>query len=97
VTITTRHRLSRTRTKRQAHDLGWSARARPRYGSLHLNTRYLTSAATRRKTACHELGHAFGLEHRRSGRTCMRDGFTTLYGHPDGTDYANLRRIYARS
>jgi hypothetical protein len=45
---------------------------------------------------CHELGHAFGLEHRRGGRTCMRDGFTTLYGHPDGTDYANLRRIYAR-
>ena len=66
------------------------------YGSLHLNTRYLTSSATRRKTACHELGHALGLEHRRSGRTCMRDGFTTLYGHPDGTDYANLRRIYAR-
>jgi hypothetical protein len=26
----------------------------------------------------------------------MRDGFTTMYGHPDGTDYANLRRIYAR-
>jgi hypothetical protein len=67
-----------------------------RYGSLHLNTRYLTSSATRRKTACHELGHAFGLEHRRGGRTCMRDGFTTLYGHPDGTDYANLRRICAR-
>jgi hypothetical protein len=66
------------------------------YGSLHLNTRYLTYAAARRKTACHELGHAFGLEHRRTGRTCMRDGFTTMYGHPDGADYANLRRIYAR-
>ena len=66
------------------------------YGSLHLNTRYLTSAAARRKTAFHELGHIFGLDHRRTGRTCMRDGFTTMYGHPDGTDYANLRRIYAR-
>ena len=32
------------------------------YGSLHLNTRSLTSSATRRKTACHELGHAFGLQ-----------------------------------
>jgi hypothetical protein len=66
------------------------------YGSLHLNTRYRASAAARRRTACHELGHSFGLEHRRTGRTCMRDGFTTMYGHPDGTDYANLRRIYAR-
>jgi predicted Zn-dependent protease len=37
-------------------------------------------SSTRRKTACHELGHAFGLEHRRSGRTCMRDDFATLYG-----------------
>jgi hypothetical protein len=66
------------------------------YGGLHLDTRDLTSAAARRKTACHELGHIFGLEHRRTGRTCMRDGFATMYGHPDGTDYANLRRIYAR-
>jgi hypothetical protein len=67
------------------------------YGSIHLNNRYLTSSATRRKTVCHELGHGLGLEHRRSGRTCMRDGFGTLHGHPDATDYANLRRIYARS
>ena len=65
------------------------------YGSLQLNNRYLTSAWVRRKTACHELGHAVGLGHRRTGTTCMRDGFTTMYGHPDATDYANLRRIYA--
>jgi hypothetical protein len=67
------------------------------YGSLHLNNRYLTGSATRRKTVCHELGHIVGLGHRTTGRTCMRDGFTTLYGHPDATDYANLRRIYARA
>jgi predicted Zn-dependent protease len=66
------------------------------YGSLHLNTRYLTNGSARRKTACHELGHIFGLEHRRTGRTCMRDGFTTMYGHPDATDYATLQRIYRR-
>jgi hypothetical protein len=66
------------------------------YGSVHLNTRHLTSGAARRKTACHELGHIFGLQHRRSGRTCMRDGFTTMYGHPDRSDYRSLRRIYAR-
>jgi hypothetical protein len=66
------------------------------HGSLHLNNRYLTSSATRRKTACHELGHAFGLGHRRSGSSCMRDGFATMYGHPDGTDHANLRATYRR-
>jgi hypothetical protein len=65
------------------------------YGSLHLNTRFLTSDATRRKTTCHELGHIFGLDHRQTGQTCMRDGFDTLYGHPDAGDYADLRRIYA--
>jgi hypothetical protein len=65
-------------------------------GSLHLNTRYLTSAATRRKTACHELGHVFGLEHRRTGKTCMRDGFDTMYGHPDALDYTHLRHLYPR-
>jgi hypothetical protein len=31
-----------------------------------------------------------------TGRTCMRDGFGTMYGHPDGTDYATLQRIYRR-
>jgi hypothetical protein len=29
--------------------------------------RYLTSSAARRKTACHELGHALGFGHRRTG------------------------------
>ncbi len=52
------------------------------YGSLHLNNRYLTSSATRRKTACHELGHTLGLGHRRTGRTCMRDGFATTRAVP---------------
>jgi hypothetical protein len=66
------------------------------YGSLHLNNRYLTSPTARRKTTCHELGHIFGLNHRTSGRTCMRDGFTTMYGIPDGHDYAALERIYRR-
>jgi hypothetical protein len=50
--------------------------------------------SSRRKTACHELGHALG--HRRTGRTCMRDGFATMYGHPDATDHANLRALYRR-
>jgi hypothetical protein len=66
------------------------------YGSIHLNNRYLTSSAARRKTACHELGHAVGLGHRTIGRTCMRDGFGTMYGHPDSLDYHHLAKLYAR-
>ena len=27
----------------------------------------------------------------------MRDGFGTMYGHPDAADYTNLRRIYAKA
>jgi hypothetical protein len=27
----------------------------------------------------------------------MRDGFSTMYGHPDTADYRNLLHIYARS
>jgi hypothetical protein len=27
----------------------------------------------------------------------MRDGFGSMYGHPDAADYTNLRRIYARA
>jgi hypothetical protein len=45
--------------------------------SSRIQSRHLTSATARRKTACHELGHLFGLDHRRTGRTCMRDGFAT--------------------
>ena len=80
---------SATATPRPATGYAW-------YGSLHLNDRHLSSAAARRKTACHELGHALGLGHRRTGRTCMRDGFATMYVHPDATDHANLRALYRR-
>jgi hypothetical protein len=76
--------------------LNHDARNRAWYGTLLLNRRYLTSAARWRKTACHELGHVAGLPHRSSGRTCMRDdGFRTVAGTPDATDYRALLRIYA--
>ena len=45
----------------------------------------------------HRVHFVAGLDHRRTGRTCMRDGFATMYGHPDAADYANLRRIYANA
>jgi hypothetical protein len=66
------------------------------YGTLLLNRHHLTSPARWRKTACHELGHVAGLQHRASGRTCMRaDGFRTLAATPDAGDYQRLLRIYA--
>jgi hypothetical protein len=83
----------------QADGRPGDAQLRPRtnyawYGSLHLNDRFLTGPATQRKTACHEPGHVFGLCHRSGGRTCMRDGFASMYGHPDAGDHARLRAIY---
>jgi hypothetical protein len=65
------------------------------YGSIRLNDLWLTSAAARRKVTCHEMGHALGLDHRYDGHSCMRDGFGTMHGAPDGADYARLHARYA--
>jgi hypothetical protein len=63
------------------------------YGEVRVNLYYAASKATRRKVACHEVGHALGAVHR-SGRTCMADGLTSLVGAPNGADYALLQALY---
>jgi hypothetical protein len=63
------------------------------YGEVRVNLYYANTKATRRKIACHELGHAVGAVHR-AGNTCMHDGLTSLFGSPNGADYALLQSLY---
>lgn len=79
---------------------GWSGYADWDY-ALHftwmhikLNSSYGAnfSEARRRKTACHELGHALGLGHRSSGSCLVRGNYPRH--RPDGHDNNYLRRIY---
>jgi hypothetical protein len=63
------------------------------YGEVRVNLHYATSSSTRRKIACHEVGHAVGAVHR-AGKTCMRDGLRSLFGAPNAADYALLQSLY---
>jgi|SRR3954471_8785301 predicted Zn-dependent protease len=65
------------------------------YGSIQVNTYYARSWAQRRKTACHEAGHAFGIGPHTHG-SCMQDGFADLTTRPSSSDFALLQRIYAK-
>jgi predicted Zn-dependent protease len=56
------------------------------YGRRH-------SALYRRGAACHELGHALGLDHR-SGSSCLATPVSSYRPDPGRHDYNQLRRIY---
>ncbi len=79
---------------------GWSGYAKLNY-DLHftsvpikLNSSYGAgfSEARRRKTACHELGHALGLAHRTSGSCLVRGDYPR--SRPSRHDYDYLEQIY---
>jgi hypothetical protein len=70
------------------------------YVSIEVNLARTWTWERRRFVACHELGHALGLEHRSeaSGRSCMLPNFsqiTTSPAIPDENDLANLAALYA--
>ncbi len=79
---------------------GWSGYADWDYDShfaslpIKLNSSYgvYYSEARRRKTVCHELGHALGLAHRTSG-SCLVVGRSPR-DRPDRHDYRYLRWLY---
>jgi hypothetical protein len=70
------------------------------YVTIEVNLARTWTWERRRFVACHELGHALGLDHRSeaSGRSCMLPNFsqiTTSPAIPDQTDLANLAALYA--
>jgi hypothetical protein len=53
------------------------------------------SAAPKRHTMCHEMGHEFGLDHANS-RSCMNDSASAVFNNtkPIKQDFKDLKQIY---
>lgn len=50
----------------------------------------------RNHLACHELGHALGVQHREaSSKSCMIDGYQKRYEHPDQRDFDGVILTYS--
>ena len=48
--------------------------------------------------ACHELGHALGVQHREAkARTCMTDGYVKRHPHPDQQDFDGVSSVYSHT
>jgi hypothetical protein len=76
----------------------WAANAPQGPVKVELNSRLLGDATQRRKTTCHELGHALGLDHNSSTNSCLRSG-TVGPGwsvHPSGDDFQVLNQLYPK-
>lgn len=50
-----------------------------------------------RAVLCHEVGHALGLVHRSSGKTCMTHPIDPRFATPDELDFQTLRSVYSHS
>lgn len=62
---------------------------------VHFNDSEATDATWRQITACHELGHAFGVAHRTMTTSCMISPVPYNAAQaPDGHDIAEMESIY---
>jgi hypothetical protein len=55
-----------------------------------------TPLGARRSVACHEEGHALGLDHRKPSNSCMVDG-AVFPARPDDHDFNALQNIYSHN
>ena len=63
------------------------------FTSAHVKLNKATVSGKERHLACHELGHALGLDHRNETTSCMRTPVTSRT--PDAHDYAAIRSAYS--
>jgi hypothetical protein len=60
---------------------------------VRFNNFHVTTAARKRKTVCHELGHVLGLGHNTSTTSCLVSGAHDT-AQPNADDYALVADIY---
>jgi hypothetical protein len=62
---------------------------------VYLNNTTVNTAYQHRKTTCHELGHALGLDHRFTNDSCMTQGASPpISRFPDAHDFNGLAALY---
>jgi hypothetical protein len=66
-----------------------------RSATVYLNNSTVLTAAQHRKSTCHELGHALGLNHNNTNASCMTQGASPpISQYPDQYDFDSLHNLY---
>ncbi|MFF1818073.1 hypothetical protein ACFVWG_12310 [Kribbella sp. NPDC058245] len=75
----------------------WNANAPEGPVSVYLAS-HMAGTNQARKSTCHELGHALGLDHNSSTNSCMKQGRIAAGWslHPSSQDFEVLNRVYPK-